>query len=191
MVLIGGLGFGRAEPPSSQPNAVTQKPKTQETTPLAATLSASGTVVDAHGKPIAGATVILREWSTYRTRGMKSEDYEQLRKSEGVHDTLAETKTDADGRFHFEGSSRPGLPEVPEAGKSVFPWDVVALASGHGLAWVQLTPQQQQHGHHADPGRGREHFRDDWSSLAGNRSRGQRSRSSALIRWGRILEMAC
>ena len=140
VVLIGGLGFTRAgQVATTDDRKVAAKP-----TVLAAKLSASGTVVDAEGRPVAGATVILREWSAYRVWGVKQEATERLIRGEEVPDVLAETKTDDEGRFQFHDVPAPAFPEVAEAGKSVFPWDVVALAKGHGLAWVQLTLQHQR-----------------------------------------------
>ncbi len=166
VLLIGSLGFthagqaastrGREAPTAGRPVAPEQQEKTAptalavgpqgraSTTPLAAALSASGTVVDAGGKPVAGATVILREWSVYRVRGMSSRETEKLIRGEELPDTLAKTMTDASGQFRFDMVRAPGFPQVPEAGKSVFPWDVVALAPGYGLKWVQLTPRYQR-----------------------------------------------
>ncbi len=100
--------------------------------------------MDAGGKPLAGATVILREWSVYRSQGMPRREVERLVRGEELPDVLAETKTDAEGRFRFEGVRAPGFPHVAEAGRTVFPWDVVALAPGNGLTWVQLTPRHQR-----------------------------------------------
>jgi protocatechuate 3,4-dioxygenase beta subunit len=111
----------------------------------AAMLSASGTVVDAAGKPVAGARVILREWSVYRVRGRTPKETEGLISgADEIADTLAETTTDALGQFRFEGVRAPRFPQVPNAGQSVFPWDLVVLAPGHGLAWQQLTPHHQR-----------------------------------------------
>ena len=38
----------------------------------------------------------------------------------------------------------PRVPHVPRELQSDSPWDLVALAPGRGLAWVQLTPQRQR-----------------------------------------------
>jgi protocatechuate 3,4-dioxygenase beta subunit len=162
VVLIGGVGFTRAGqsgstngPAAPAPGAAVARAQEAKTTPAggprakadattpAATLSASGTVVDAAHKPVAGASVILREWSAYRVLGMVSE-VEGLFRGDEIPDTLAETKTDADGRFRFERVPAPGFPHLPEVGQSVFPWDVVALAPGRGLAWAQLTHHNQR-----------------------------------------------
>ena len=112
---------------------------------LAAKLSAAGTVVDEAGRPVAGVRVILREWSEYRVRGMASRELEKLpRGNEEIRDTLMETTTDDAGRFRFHEVPAAAFPEFPEAGQSIFPWDVVALKDGHALAWTQLTPHRER-----------------------------------------------
>jgi protocatechuate 3,4-dioxygenase beta subunit len=121
-----------------EPKAKADEPR------LAAKLSASGTVVDSDGKPISGARVILREWSEFRIRGMPQQQVERIIKGEGINDTLLETRTDAAGRFRFQEVPAPAFRAIDEAGKNVFPWDIVALAQGHGVAWAQLTPQNQR-----------------------------------------------
>ena len=148
------VGFILAAAPSSRPelppvfpSAALQNEKSQGKagpTNLATKLSATGTVVDQAGGPIAGARVILREWSVYRVRGMPRKQTENLIRGEEIHDTLMETTTDDAGRFRFDNVPAPAFPDVPEAGRSVYPWDIVALSRGHGLAWVQLTPQNQR-----------------------------------------------
>jgi RNA polymerase sigma factor (sigma-70 family) len=116
-----------------------------EASALAAKLSATGTVVDEAGRPIARARVILREWSVYRVRGMSQQANEKLaRGEEEIRDTLAETTTDDAGRFQFDEVPAPAFPHTPEAGRSVYPWDIVALADGHGLTWMQLTPHNER-----------------------------------------------
>ena len=75
---------------------------------------------------------------------MPPKQTENLIRGEVLHDTLTETTTDEAGRFRFDDVTAPAFPHVPEAGQSVYPWDIVALAKGHGLAWVQLTPQHQR-----------------------------------------------
>jgi len=153
VVLSGAvIGFALAAGPAQDakrgapPAATADAPEGKaQTPPLAAKLSAAGKVVDASGKPVAGATVVLREWSVYRVRGVPPKQTEKLvRGEEELSDKLAETKTDAEGRFQFQDVPAPGFPTIPEAGQSVFPWDVVALAPGHGLAWTQLTPHEQR-----------------------------------------------
>ncbi|SIO59900.1 RNA polymerase sigma factor, sigma-70 family [Singulisphaera sp. GP187] len=115
-----------------------------DASPVVVKLSASGKVVDSGGKPIAGATVILREWSLYRAREPRSKEDRTFMEREGLVDSLAETKTDDEGRFRFDDVAAPGFKKTEGVGQSVFPWDVVALAPGHGLNWVQLTLQNQQ-----------------------------------------------
>ena len=65
-------------------------------------------------------------------------------RGEELVDTLAETKTDGEGRFRFQDVAAPEFKKTEGVGESVFPWDVVALAPGHGLNWVQLTLQNQR-----------------------------------------------
>jgi uncharacterized GH25 family protein len=101
-------------------------------------------VIDEQGQPIAGARVILREWSEYRTRGMPEETMHKLIQGDGLNDILAETLTDAAGRFRFQQVPAPAFPELQEVGESVFPWDIVVLAPGHGLAWTQLTRETRR-----------------------------------------------
>ena len=128
-----------------QPKVAPEAPR------LAARLSASGRVVDPSGKPINGARVILREWSEFRIRGMPRQQIEKIIKGDDINDTLMETKTDEAGRFRFQDVPAPAFPSVAEAGKSVYPWDIVALGQGYGLAWVQLTPQLKARPHHIEP----------------------------------------
>jgi RNA polymerase sigma factor (sigma-70 family) len=123
---------------SDEPKAKIAAPK------LAARLSASGTVVDLNGNPVAAARVILREWSEFRVRGMPQPEIEKLLRGKEINDILMEIKTDEAGRFRFQDVAAPAFPEVAEAGRSVFPWDIVVLAEGHGLAWVPLTLQNQR-----------------------------------------------
>jgi RNA polymerase sigma factor (sigma-70 family) len=148
------IGFILAAAPSSVPEAsplipaaAPQNDRPQGKAEPAATavkLSASGTVTDQAGQPIAGARVILREWSVYRVREMPREETKKFIRGDELHDTLMETTTDDAGRFRFDNVTAPAFPHIPEAGQGVYPWDIVALAQGHGLAWVQLTPQHQR-----------------------------------------------
>jgi hypothetical protein len=100
-------------------------------------LSASGTVVDSAGKPIAGARVYLREWPT-------SLDGSRKLGTTGK-EVLATTTTDQRGAFKFE--------EVPtdvgvagDVGYAFFPWDIVVQAKGYGLGYKPLTPHNQAQG---------------------------------------------
>ncbi len=148
------IGFILAAAPSSKPEvspvvpaAALQNDQPQGKADPAATavkLSATGTVTDQAGQPIAGARVILREWSVYRVREMPREQTKKFIRGDELHDTLMETTTDDAGRFRFNNVTAPPFPHIPEAGRGVYPWDIVALAQGHGLAWVQLTPQHQR-----------------------------------------------
>jgi RNA polymerase sigma factor (sigma-70 family) len=121
------------------------QPKTKlENASLAARLSASGTVVDANNRRIAAARVILREWSEFRVRGMSREENQKLLRGTEINDVLAETRTDDAGRFRFQNVPAPKFPDIAEAGESIYPWDIVVLAEGHGLAWLPLTRQNQR-----------------------------------------------
>ncbi len=112
--------------------------------PPATTLGATGQVVDQAGRPVPGATVLIREWSTWRTRGFRPEQYARLNRGETIPDILARTQTDARGQFRFEEVAGPAFPSVPEVGKTVFPYDLVVLAEGHGVAHEHLTPVNQK-----------------------------------------------
>jgi RNA polymerase sigma factor (sigma-70 family) len=112
--------------------------------PIVAKLSASGRVVDPAGKPIVGAKVYLREWSVRRVGGLTPSEARKVHQGESLKDVLADQTTDDEGRFAFKDVPAPGFPNVPEAGKFDFPWDIVAMASGHGLSWVQLTLENQR-----------------------------------------------
>ena len=92
------------------------------------TLSAEGTVQDAQGRPVAGATVYLRVWALAPTRPAPSGK---------ASDVRAKATTDAHGRFAFQGVSVPELEQA--AATSPFPFDVVVKADGYGLAWERLT----------------------------------------------------
>jgi protocatechuate 3,4-dioxygenase beta subunit len=89
-------------------------------------ISAVGHVIDPTGKPVRGARVVLREWSSLRY----SDDVYQNE----VQDILVETTTDAEGRFQFDDV--PWRPFRNYRDRS--PWDIVAMADGYGAAWVHL-----------------------------------------------------
>jgi RNA polymerase sigma factor (sigma-70 family) len=91
-------------------------------------LSAVGRVQDAAGRPLAGATVILREWPSWSTRPAEA--------------VLAQTRTDAGGRFRFAGV--PSRPLRCAWHVREHPWEVVAQAPGRGLAWRHLTAEARQ-----------------------------------------------
>jgi beta-lactamase regulating signal transducer with metallopeptidase domain/protocatechuate 3,4-dioxygenase beta subunit len=96
-------------------------------------VSASGKVVDGEGNPIAGATVYLREWVTFRISQNPYDNQPQ--------DVLAKLRTGTDGAFRFEDvPAEPiGRPWNHEA-----PWDVVALADGYGMAWRHLREARDE-----------------------------------------------
>jgi protocatechuate 3,4-dioxygenase beta subunit len=102
-----------------------------ELVPPTRTLSASGKVVDAKGKPVVGATVYLREWVPLR----KQRPYDEQPPS----DILATTRTDRHGEFAFREIPLP-KPYLDEfARSSPYPWDVVVTASGYDVGWQALT----------------------------------------------------
>jgi RNA polymerase sigma factor (sigma-70 family) len=112
--------------------------------PPAMKLNATGRVVDAGGRPVAGATVLVREWATQRAMGLSANENEKLFRGGEISDVLARGTTDAAGRFRFEEIPAPAFPHAPAAGRTFFPWDLLALAPGHGAAWSQLTLPNQR-----------------------------------------------
>ena len=120
-----------AAPKTSQTST---KPKTDATEPPPALLTAFGKVLDPAGKPVAGATVYLREWSTYR---VSSQPYLQDKK---IDDILAKTQTDAEGKFEFKN-----IPAKPLSSQWLenIPWDVVVEAKPYALAWQHLSAAKQ------------------------------------------------
>lgn len=89
-------------------------------------LTTSGKVLDPAGKPVAGAKVLLREWSSYRRSEAPFAPEEDL---------LASTTTDAQGKFSFQDvATRPFQKNWPEPA----PWDVLVEAEGYALAWQHL-----------------------------------------------------
>jgi beta-lactamase regulating signal transducer with metallopeptidase domain/uncharacterized GH25 family protein len=109
----------------SEPTATGEKPP--------ALLTASGKVLDPNGKPLAGATVYLREWSTYRISSNPA-------KPQDVNDILATVQTDALGTFQFENI--PAKPLYEQWLKEI-PWDVVVVAKPYAMAWRHLDAAQQ------------------------------------------------
>ncbi|WP_435009733.1 sigma-70 family RNA polymerase sigma factor [Tundrisphaera lichenicola] len=107
-------------------------------------LSATGRVVDPEGRPIPGARVILKERAQDRLNELTPERQQAADTAGVIKDTLAETRSDAEGRFQFREVPAPAFSKQEGAGKTYFPWDVVALAPGRGLAWEPLTLQAQR-----------------------------------------------
>lgn len=123
-----------------KPAAIASKDEKPKDSPVDFKLSASGNVVDVAGKPIEGARVCIREWSTYRMRDPSGPArVAGLNRGERLNDVVAERSTDADGRFEFREIRVPGFHASPEVGKTEFPWDVIALATGRGSAWARIS----------------------------------------------------
>lgn len=62
-----------------KPAAIQNEARKPDPPPIVAKLSASGQVVDAAGKPIAGARVYLREWTLRRVSGMANSETRKLK----------------------------------------------------------------------------------------------------------------
>jgi RNA polymerase sigma factor (sigma-70 family) len=131
---------------AAEPSGATEQPETPRTVTL------RGQVVDAAGRPVAGAVVFLRQQPTARNSetgyATKTPD-------------VARTTADGEGRFVFEGAV---LPTPDKWRGSAFPLDVIALAKGHGLGWqhleapnpsrplrILLAPEGQLRGRVVDP----------------------------------------
>ena len=101
--------------------------------PPPALLTAFGKVIDPAGKPVAGAKVYLREWSTYR---ISMEPYNR----ENLNDILATVQTDAQGAYRFEN-----IPAKPLYDQWIqeTPWDVVVVAKPYSIAWRHLDTAKQ------------------------------------------------
>jgi hypothetical protein len=127
------------------PGAPTAKTESDRNASLGRSVSATGRVVAADGRPVPGAAVFIREWAIQRTTGMRATESEKLRIGAELPDILARTVTDELGQFRFRDVATPAFPHaVWTIGKTYFPWEVVAISPGHGVAWVQLTPQNQR-----------------------------------------------
>jgi RNA polymerase sigma factor (sigma-70 family) len=107
-------------------------------------LSANGRVVDAGGRPVAGAKVFIRERAILRTMGSSMDESEKRLRGAEIPDILARTTTDENGRFGFQNVEAPPFRHITVDGKGYYPWDVVAIAPGHGVAWTQLTRSKQR-----------------------------------------------
>lgn len=143
IVVLGVMKFAFAEPDLdklSKDKTITNNKITEKTEAsviednglLPIFLSASGKVQDESGKPVSGATVYLREWSTYRI----SQNYFDRKPK----DILATVKTDSQGKYSFKDT--PAKPFKEQWTREI-PWDVVVVSRGHAIAWQHLdTPNQ-------------------------------------------------
>jgi RNA polymerase sigma factor (sigma-70 family) len=142
------VAWSSAALPNDAPKTKTApKVERKESVSSPTLLSAHGKVVDIQGKPIAGATVYLREWTSLRTQGLRMTEYEPLFRGRSLPDVLAQTRTDAGGRFRFEDVPAPPFSEHQSQIRKSWaasPWDVVATADGHALGWTNFTKQKQK-----------------------------------------------
>ena len=123
------------QPVSAAAKGISPAPQPQGTAPAEpppALPTAFGKIVDPAGKPVAGATVYLREWSTVL---ISREPYNQ-----NLNDILATTQTDAAGAFRFE--KVPAKPLHDQWLRQI-PWDVVVVAKPFAMAWRHLDTAQQ------------------------------------------------
>jgi RNA polymerase sigma factor (sigma-70 family) len=117
----------------TQPRAETKAPRAEATrdelTLNPERVSLSGSVVDAQGRPVAGAAVLLSEcpvsWSSSDIPGYSKMQPTKTR-------TLARTTTDTDGRCSFKDVP---VDEPEHSRGTSFPFDIVVAAQGHALAW--------------------------------------------------------
>ncbi len=107
-------------------------------------LAAHGHVVDAAGRPVAGASVFIREWAILRTTETTADESEERLRGAEIADILGQTTTGNDGRFQFQNVAAPAFRYIGPLGKGYYPWDLVAIAPGHGLAWTRLTNANQR-----------------------------------------------
>ena len=97
-------------------------------------LSAMGKVLDASGKPVAGAAVCLRQWPT--SFWMET-DLSKPR----FQDILAQCRTNAQGEFRFQDVVAEQTAHYRHLKQQ--PWDVVAIVPGSAIAWQHLTAPEQ------------------------------------------------
>ena len=159
VALAGPLGQRVREPapeaanvqePAVRPTVSTEaKTDATRSVPSSVKLSAHGRVVGSDGRPVAGASIFIREWAILRTTGMSPDDAAKLMQGGEIADILARTTTNENGRFRFQNVDAPPFPHMggswsAVAGKGYNPWDLVAIAPGHGAAWTPLTTTQQR-----------------------------------------------
>lgn len=139
LVGLFGIGGTRAEEPpdaTAVNGSPAQADEPSEGKPPAkgtVFLSALGTVVDADGKPVAGAKVYLREWSRARVSESPFDRNPQ--------DVLATQRTAADGTFRFE---KVPAPSFERDWSDEAPWDVVVVGEGYGMGWGHLRSAEDK-----------------------------------------------
>ena len=129
--------IGQASSPRNKeeaPRRTTEQPAPQDGAENALVhLSASGKVVDTQGRPIPGATVYLREIATLRDTGeLQNQAYTDL---------LAQTTTDAEGKFAFKHVSAKPM-KLSRAYRH--PWNIVITSKGHGVAWHVFQSRHEE-----------------------------------------------
>ncbi len=103
----------------------------------------SGRVTDPEGKPIAGATVVLRESSTMRLSAEYQKYFDnEHRTLQRTQDVFARTTTNERGEFRIEDARSPAL---PKHWSNSWRGDVVAAHVDHGVGWEFLGDKQEIH----------------------------------------------
>lgn len=98
-------------------------------------LSASGKVVDLHGRPIANAAVYFLEKASLRINTQTTApDYT---------DILAQTESAKNGAFEFR-DVRVEPMRIGPSNLYRHPWTVVAMAKGYGVAWHVFKADSEQ-----------------------------------------------
>jgi beta-lactamase regulating signal transducer with metallopeptidase domain len=122
----------------SQVSAIESLPVTltSEPAPNQPAISVSGTVRDAAGRPLAGATVVLRAnlGGVQYAMGLQH-----------ARDVLARTKTDDLGRYKFSGVGLPPrlVDAIDELRRGKPGAQVLAWADGAGLQWKPLSSLEE------------------------------------------------
>jgi RNA polymerase sigma factor (sigma-70 family) len=128
LVLLGGLTTlslglstrpAQAERQPDPPAVKATKQDKEDAKKAQDTMAVTGRILDADGKPVAGARVAVVAWLHPRFRGPS--------------DKAPHTTTDGDGKFRLTA------PRYPAA--HLYGCRAVATAEGHGLAWADIDPE--------------------------------------------------
>jgi RNA polymerase sigma factor (sigma-70 family) len=130
LTLLGiGAGLLASGPPSAaekgEPKAPAAEPRTADGKKE---MTVSGRVLDADGKPLAGAEVAVLAWPKVPRRGGDL--------SSGRPRVLGHDKADAEGRFRL---NVPRTSSAAHLGATV-----LAAGAGHGLGWQRLDPDAEK-----------------------------------------------